>query len=75
VHVPGEPVCYYLLNSGKVGALERFANDPVFAECTAKLPEIAERHPEIGRKVEKAAKSGFRSAHLIGRNAVQDALA
>lgn len=65
VHLGGEPVCYYLLASGKAGAVERFADDPTFAECVARLPELAERHPDIGRKVQVAARTGFRGAHLM----------
>jgi hypothetical protein len=66
-HLPGDRVCYYLLASGKAGADERFQDDPVFADCRDRLPEVAYYYPEIRRAVDRAAKSGFRSAHLIGR--------
>src|SRR5262245_36518054 len=65
VHLGGEPVCYYLRNSGKPGAGERFTEDPVFAACLARLPEISTQYPDIDRAVERAAKTGFLGGHLV----------
>src|SRR5262245_33440456 len=54
-HLPGERVCYYLRMSGKAGAAERFADDPVFALCLEALPRVVADWPAIGRAVEAAA--------------------
>jgi hypothetical protein len=62
----GESVCYYLTCSGKAGAAERFADDAVFQACLALLQEIRDKHPAIGRRVDKSAISGFRGNHLRG---------
>lgn len=70
-HLSGEQVCKLLLDSGKAGSAERYADDPVFAAAVAKLPEIAQRYPDIGKKVAIAAKSGFRSRHLMRKSASQ----
>lgn len=70
VHLPGESACMYVLASGKVGAADRYGAEPVFVACVAKLPELAERHPEIARAVEVAAKSGFKSDNLRRRTAI-----
>jgi hypothetical protein len=48
-------VCYYLTESCKAGADERFADDPVFAECKRLLPEVSVKWPAIGRAVEVSA--------------------
>src|SRR5262245_23190696 len=56
VHLPGETVCYYLLNSGKDGAALRFADDPVFAACLARLPEVVARWGDIRSRVAAAAR-------------------
>jgi hypothetical protein len=66
-HLPGDRVCYYLLASGKAGADERFQDDPVFADCRDRLPEVAYYYPEIRRAVDRAAQSGFRGGNLIDR--------
>lgn len=66
VHLPGEPVCGYLLATGKVGAGEKYAADPVYATCAERLPEIATRWPDIGRRVARSARSGFLGANLSG---------
>jgi hypothetical protein len=65
LHLAGEKICHYLLSSGKDGAAERFRGDPIFAECKSKLPQVASKFPEIGRRVEVAAKSGFPGQNLI----------
>jgi hypothetical protein len=67
-HLPGEPVCFYLRASRKDGAAERFRDDPTFAACAKRLPEVTGKHPDIRRSVEKAARSGFRGGHLIGKS-------
>lgn len=75
VHLRGEKVCPYLLATGKAGVEERLGDDPVFRECLTQLPEVVARHPDIGRKVEQAAKYGFKGDHRrgkrIGEQAVQ----
>jgi hypothetical protein len=65
VHLNGEPVCSYLLCSGKQGAALRFADDPVFEACRVALPLVAAKHPLIRRAVERAARSGFKDANLV----------
>lgn len=50
--------------SGKSGAAERFAEDPAFAVCRERLPEIAEQHPSISKSVAQAAKTGFPGDNL-----------
>jgi hypothetical protein len=55
-HRNGERICYYLLESHKDGADERFADDWVFHECKLRLPFIAERYPSIQKAVDKAAR-------------------
>ena len=69
-HRGGEPVCYYLRMSGKVGAGERFANDPAFAACQNRLPEITETYPAISKAVAQASKSGFPGGHLTRKQPV-----
>ena len=64
-HLRGEAVCHHLKNSGKQGTTERFRGDPTFHACVSELPAITARWPDIGRKVAKAARSGFRGANLI----------
>lgn len=68
VHLAGEAVCYYLLATGKAGAGERFADDPVFAVARETVAAIGERFPVVGRTVERAARSGFRRSNLPGRS-------
>src|SRR5690242_10536270 len=65
-HLKGERVCFYLLASAKVGAAERFADDPVYHACKASLEAVAAKHPLVRRAVEVASESGFRGGHLIG---------
>jgi hypothetical protein len=64
VHLSGEKVCYYLLNSGKVGSEERFKDDPVMAAVRVALPLVCEKRPVIARTVERAARTGFRKPNL-----------
>ena len=66
-HLPGEPVCRYLLACGKAGAADYYRDDPVFAACRGHLAEVCARHPDIARQVRRAAGSGFRGQHLRGR--------
>ena len=70
VHLPGEKVCPYLLATGKQGSEERYADDPIFAACRERLPEVAAKHPDIATKVERAAKSRFKGDNLIGNRSV-----
>jgi hypothetical protein len=73
VHRWGEPACYYLRNSVKAGADERFADDPVYQVCKVQLPLVCERFPDIGRKVAEATRSGFQGNHLRRENRPQPA--
>jgi hypothetical protein len=61
-HRSGERVCHYLLVAAKDGADDRFADDAVYAACRTALPMVAARWPAIGKAVEKAGRTGFRSA-------------
>jgi hypothetical protein len=56
-HLADERVCVYALASGKIGAAERYAAFPEFAEVIRKLPIVIARFPSIGRAVDRAAKS------------------
>lgn len=64
-HLPGERVCFHLLASGKAGAVERFAGDPVFRACRLALPLVKAAHPTIRRAVEAAARRGFKGGNLM----------
>jgi hypothetical protein len=74
-HLPGEKVCPYLLSSGKAGAAEHFANDPVFAECLAVLGPIRARHRDVARRIDKAARSGIKVGRFRKKEAPGQALA
>ncbi len=63
-HLPGEAVCYYLRNSGKAGAGERFQDDPVFQEVRLGIGKVRERYPAIARVIDRAAKTPFQGEHL-----------
>ena len=63
VHLPSERVCRYLIDSGKPGAKEYYANDPTFAACIEHASEVAAKFPAIGRRIQKA-RGGFRGQHL-----------
>jgi hypothetical protein len=65
IHLNGERVCYYLLNSVKAGADERFAADPVYQAVKANREETVLRSCYIARALRLSAQSGFRSRHLI----------
>jgi hypothetical protein len=64
-------VCLYLRASGKAGAAERFAGDPVFAARLSRLPEITERHPDIGRAVERASRTALQGGNLVQRSVTE----
>jgi hypothetical protein len=64
VHLGGERVCFYLRATGKQGAAEQYAADPVFQICRERLPLVAAKHPSIGKAVEKAAAVGFQGENL-----------
>jgi len=55
VHLPGEPVCRYLLAAGKEGATDHFRDDLAFAVCQTQLSEVCAKHPDIARRVARAA--------------------
>jgi hypothetical protein len=67
VHPEGEMVCFYLRASGKEGAAERFKDAPVFQACLEQLPAVAARHPDIRRRVERAAHSPVQGTHRLGK--------
>jgi hypothetical protein len=67
VHLRGERVCQYLLATGKAGAAERFAGDPVFRVVLPMVNAVAARFPDIGHKAAAAARSGFRQDNLAPR--------
>jgi hypothetical protein len=76
VHLKNEPVCAYLLASAKAGAAEHYAGDPVFLAALAALPRIAERWPDIKRRISRAATTPIRGgnvANLVGRNRARNA--
>lgn len=58
-HRAGEKVCRYLLASGKPGAAEHYAEDPVFPVVLGVSPVVGARFPDIARRVEQAARRGF----------------
>ncbi len=62
-HRSGEPVCYYLRNSGKAGAGERFRGDPVFQEVILGIGKVRARYPAIAKAIDRAAKSPFKAEH------------
>src|SRR5262245_49711341 len=67
VHLGGEPVCRYLLASGKAGVEEKYGTDPVYRRVLVELPLVLERHPMIAYEVARSARSGFRgrtAAHM-----------
>jgi hypothetical protein len=72
-HRNGEPVCHYLLATGKAGADERYGHDPVFHACRTALPVITARFPDIGYRVTAAARTGFRKSNLPARPAASPA--
>jgi hypothetical protein len=63
-HLAGEPICTYLLASGKAGAADYHADRPAFAAVLGVVPAVLAKHPDIARRVALAARSGFRGAHL-----------
>ena len=69
-HLRGEAICWYLLASGKAGAAEPYAGDPTFAECLLQLDAVCAAHPDIRKKVTKAARCGFRLSNFKGRRPV-----
>jgi hypothetical protein len=68
-HLAGEPVCKYLLASGKAGAADHYQGDPVFPVAAGLVDEIARQFPSISREVARASRSGFRGAHLRRKTA------
>jgi hypothetical protein len=64
VHLQGEPVCRYLLASGKAGAADHYRDDPTFKAVLGVLPTVLAQHPDIARRVAVAARSGFKGEHL-----------
>jgi hypothetical protein len=59
-HINGEPVCRYLLASGKQGAAEHYRNDPTFQACLTQLGPVCEAYPCIAKDVAEASRRGFR---------------
>ncbi len=64
VHLKSEPVCPYLLGSGKAGAEGHYRDDPVFTAVRPLIGAICWKHKLISVAVERAAKSPFRGANL-----------
>ncbi len=64
VHLPGEPMCRYLLASGKAGAAEHYRGEPEFAACCQVCPAACRKHPDIAKRVARAAPTGFRGDNL-----------
>ena len=67
VHLPGEPVCRYLLAGGKAGAADHYRDDPAFAAVSPRVGEVSAEHPDIAKKVARAARSGLPGQHLRRR--------
>jgi hypothetical protein len=67
VHLPGEPVCRYLLAGGKAGAVDHYRDDPAFAAVSPLAGAVSAEHPDIAKKVARAARSGFPGQHLRRR--------
>jgi hypothetical protein len=64
VHLSGEKVCHYLLASGKAGAADHYRDDRTFASVLPMVGEVCDRHADIQRKVDKAARTGIKARHL-----------
>ena len=60
VHLGGEPVCRYLLASGKAGVDEKYGADPAYRQALVELPLVCEKHPLIAYEVARSARKGFR---------------
>jgi hypothetical protein len=73
VHLAGEPVCRYLLASGKAGAAPYYAADPTFTAVLRLMPAVLARHGDIARRVASAAQSGIRGRHLRKKTATEAA--
>lgn len=54
-HLRGEAVCFYLRASGKAGARESLAADPVFSKALEMLPAISARYGAVRRAIAQAA--------------------
>jgi hypothetical protein len=63
VHLPGEPVCRYLLASGKAGAAEHYAGDPVFPAALGQLAAVCQRHPRTAGDIARSARKGLRKGN------------
>ena len=59
-HLPGEKVCHYLLATGKAGADERYADDPVFGVVKAVAEAIIAKWSNIRMKVQEASRYGLK---------------
>jgi hypothetical protein len=59
-HLHGEAVCHYALASGKPGAAEKYADDPVYRQVLIELLLVTARHSDIRYKVKRAARTGFK---------------
>jgi hypothetical protein len=56
VHLAGEDVCAYLLLTGRRGADERYAGDPVYQVARRSVEAIGDRYPTIAWNVALAAR-------------------
>jgi hypothetical protein len=66
VHLSSEPVCRYLLASGKAGVAEHYQDDPTFAAVLEHKAEVCARHRDIARRVARAAGSPIQNAWRKG---------
>lgn len=71
VMLGGEPTCHYLRACVKTGADVQFSGDPVYMACKARLPELVELYPVIGRAAERAAKSPLKTVNPSRRSVLQ----
>jgi hypothetical protein len=73
-HIPGEPVCHWLLEASKPGAEANFGGagrGELYRHVSSVALSIAERHAPIRRALERAARYGSR----LGRKAPGRAVA
>lgn len=68
-HLPGEPVCHYLLQHAKPGGDARMrgsVRDELWQAVLLRAPAILARFYAVRRACERAARSGFRGDNLKG---------
>lgn len=65
-HLPGEPVCGFLLAVRKREATRLFAGEPAFEVVAARAPELLTVYPRLAWDVARAADRGFPGSHRRG---------